>query len=149
MITNDEQLFLAQDVLIKLDTYIKSLYNTIETTDDLFEVTNLQDIIKETKLIRLGYYGLIAFYTYQGINKNKVENQVIYIVKEEITLADVSNSFYGLPDYAQEIYMANDLSTDILEVNQELIIPKIDNLSKIGGNLEIYKAEIENIIRGY
>ena len=103
------------------------LRSTTNTSKDYYEL--LSNINNNSIIIKYGNDILtnqnIPLIIYQTINENIDNNNNIYIVKSGDSLYSISKKFNTTVD---EIKKINNLSNNLLSINQKLIIPSTNNI---------------------
>jgi len=145
-IKSQAQLNKYEKDLVLLNTEIEESYNFLRDETREGKIMELQNYIDTLKKITLGVYNLIQYYNFTNIDDEK---ELIHIVREGDTLPLLSKAYYGNHKWWERIFYENELTTPILEVNQELIIPEITNDAEIVfGTIDILVADAINIKYG-
>lgn len=121
-IENQEQLFIAEEILEFLDSAINKTYSLLEKTIIPQEIIDLQNFIDIAKKKHLGFFGLIQIYKSKI---NTIPNLKTYEVRDGDTLVMISEAFYGESVFYQFLYYENELTTEELTVGQIINIPKL------------------------
>ncbi len=143
-ITNEKQVYIAKQIIETIDRLIDAGYNKIKQTTDFLLIVKYEEIIYRLKRKRLGFWGLLVSYQAGKIENDSSNKIEIYVVQEDVTLIDVSNAYYGRPEYAGYIYIANDLETDEIQIGQILVIPELKDPSLITNHELIVLPELYN-----
>jgi hypothetical protein len=124
MIKNDTELNKHQNYLKILDDTINLLSNEALKTSLIETYIAQMETIDVFRNRRLGCHFLITAYN----ASKKVNNTKEYIIiQDQTSLVDLSNAYYGIPDYYQYIYEENNLTSLVLEAGQKIILPDIPN----------------------
>jgi nucleoid-associated protein YgaU len=144
IVKNETDLKTVKDYIIDLDTLIVKLESELIKQTQLDKIEEFESIINKLRNRRLGYY--LATKVFEATNKNQIE-QLSIEVEEGDTLTDISIAFFGVPDYWEQIYFENNLSSATLSAGQKIIIPEIKNdTSYVLLNKEIYVADLSRYI---
>ncbi len=122
MITNDSQLQKHQAYLKLLDDTINLLSNEILKTSDLNIYIQQMETIEALRERRLGCHFLILAY---NSSKQVNEAKEYIIIQDQTSLVDLSNAYYGSPEYYQHIYDENNLTSLVLTAGQKIFLPEL------------------------
>lgn len=122
MITNDSQLNKHQEFLKLLDDKINFLSNEILKISDLNVYIQQVETIEVLREKRLGCHFLIL--AYNSTKQNNSAKDYI-IIQDQTSLVDLSNAYYGSPDYYQHIYDENNLTSLVLTAGQKIFLPDL------------------------
>lgn len=145
-IINEEDVKLSKELISLMDTLINIGYNKLNSTINFKDKILLENGIQNLKKKRLGLWGLLTIYISENNKELKNTDREKYIVKEDITLVDISNAYFGKPDYAHHIYIENDLTTTELEIGQEIYIPVIEKEELIARHKDVIIGDITNVL---
>lgn len=148
MIKTIEESIIAKELIQEIDKLINQCYNNLKGLNSDFnfkEIVEYEDFIQRLKIKRLGYYNLIVIFNAENDNNKEIKKDTV-IVTEDMTLVDISNAFFGQPEYAHLIYVENDLDTSLLEVGQEIKIPILENTEKVVLQSKVIVSDICNIL---
>jgi nucleoid-associated protein YgaU len=121
---NENDVIQARKYIEILDKAIATVDNNIIKETDQETITALQEFLDRLRNKRRGYIQLIVIYHAE----NEVNNQLnIVTVEEDCTLVDYANANYGINDFWQQIYEANNLTSPMLTTGQQLIIPELES----------------------
>jgi len=142
LLTTNEQYLAAKRLVEVCTTTIGNAYSLITSLSNDKEITQMQNFIDSISNVKLGYWGLITIYE-KGLKP--LEEEEKYYVQQGVTLPEIAIAFYGKQELWQYIYYYNQLTTDILTVGQELIIPNVGNLPEtVLHQAEIFSADLTN-----
>lgn len=145
-INNENDVKIAKELISDMETLINIGYNKLSSTINFKDKILLENEIQNLKKKKLGLWGLLSIYLSENNPESIKNDREIYVVKEDVTLVDISNAYFGKPDYAHHIYIENDLTTSKLNIGQEILIPIIEKENLIAKHKEVIIADITNAL---
>lgn len=143
-VNNENDVKIAKELISDMETLINIGYNKLSSTINFKDKILIENEIQNLKKKKLGLWGLLTIYLSENNPESINNDREIYIVKEDISLVDISNAYFGKPDYAHHIYIENDLTTSILEIGQEILIPIIEKENLIAKHTDVIIGDITN-----
>lgn len=127
-IESEQQFFEIKEQIDALDQIINIAYNYLPTETNFESIVATQDWIDRLKRKRNGLFNLTILYTTKNNQKNDVRE---YTCKFGDTLLIIAQAVYGVKEYWQHLYLYNELTTDVLELNQRIKLPVINQSNEL------------------